>query len=155
MNKSSFSSLPRAVTLALVCAGLSACTVTLLPPNVAPTVPMTNSVEQAQRKLEETRIERAAVEGRFASEEAVCYQKFFVNDCLDKAKEQRRSALAYLRAVELEAEYFVRKSEADARDRELAASAKAFAEEEARLLAQPPQPSKPEKEPHAPKPRKK
>ena len=145
--------------LAAAALALSACSVTLLPPNVAPNVPLTNSVEQAKRKLEETRIERAAVEARYASEEAVCYRKFFVNDCLDKAKDTRRAALVDVRAVELEAEYFVRKSDADEHDRELALSAKEFAESEARFAAQPPAPVKPAvedkppklKKPHLPK----
>jgi colicin import membrane protein len=142
MNQTAIVRLLRRAALALACTGLGACSYTLLPPNVTPNVPLTHSVEQAARKLEDTRVERAKVEARYAAEEAVCYAKFFVNACLDKAKEQRRGELATLRAVELEAEYFVRKSEADARDRELAVAAKAFAEEEARFLAQPPQPTK-------------
>ena len=142
MNQTALLPLLRGAALALACTGLGACSYTLLPSNVTPNVALTHSVEQAARKLEEARAERARVEARYAAEETVCYTKFFVNSCLDKAKEQRRGDLAYVRAVELEAEHFVRKAEADARDRELAVAAKAFAEEEARFLAQPPQPAK-------------
>ena len=133
----------RTVMLALAVAGLGACTTTLLPPNVTPSVPLTHSVEQAQRKLEESRLERAAVEARFSAAEQVCYTKFFVNNCLDAAKEKRREALAYVRAVEVEAEYFVRKAEVEERDRKLAQSAKEFAEAEAKFAAQPPAPDTP------------
>ncbi len=116
---------------------LSACSMTLLPPNVTPDVPLTTSIEQAARKLEETRVERAAVEARYSASEQVCYAKFFVNNCLDEAKEKRRVALAYLRAVELEAQHFQRKSTADERDRQVAESLKEFEAEEVRRAAQP------------------
>lgn len=143
----------RAAALALACATLAACSYnySLLPPNITPNVPLTSSIEQANRKLEEARIERAAVEARFAADEQVCYAKFFVNTCLDEAKEKRRVALAYQRAVELEAEHFVRKSNADQRDRELAAAAKEFEASEARLREAPPAPEKPAAEARAPK----
>lgn len=142
----------RAAALALLCAGLSACTTVLLPPNVVPVAPLSHSVEQADRKLEEAAQERAAIEARYAASEQVCYTKFFVNNCLDAAKEKRRSGLAAVRAVEVEAEYFKRKAAADERDRALA---EALKEEEARAAqraAEPPKPARDEAPPAPPKP---
>ena len=131
-------SLHRAGTLALLaCAcALSACSLTHLPTNIEPEAPLSASVEQAERKLAQARLDRDAAEARFAADEQLCYAKFFVNNCLDAAKEKRRTELAYQRAIELEAEYFVRKSKADQRDRELAAAEKEFAANEAAFIAQ-------------------
>jgi type IV secretory pathway VirB10-like protein len=98
---------------------------------------MTHSVEQAASKLATVKIERAAVELAFAEAEQICYAKFFVNDCLDHAKEKRRGALAYLRAVEIEAEYFQRKTIADNRDRAVEQAVRQFELEEAALAAKP------------------
>ncbi len=113
------------------------CTTVLLPANETPVVPLTHSLEQAASKLADVKAERAAVELAYGDAEQICYTKFFVNDCLDKAKEQRRSALAYLRAVEVEAEYYQRKDKADQRDRAVEVAVKQFEAEEARLAAQP------------------
>ena len=115
--------------------GLSACT--LLPPTVAPVVPASTSVAQADARLERVAKERAAIEAQYAASETVCYAKFFVNNCLDAAKEKRRVALAYQAAVEDEAEYYRRKAAVDERDREVAQAVKQFEMEEARAAAQP------------------
>ncbi|MDB5848938.1 MAG: hypothetical protein JWP29_2690 [Rhodoferax sp.] len=45
--------------------------------------------------------ERKEVEARFKREEAVCYQKFAVNDCINKSSAVRRVALADLRRQEI------------------------------------------------------
>ncbi len=44
---------------------------------------------------------RARAQARYASEEAACYQKFAVNDCLNAAKAARREVLADLRRQEI------------------------------------------------------
>ncbi len=121
---------------------LQGCSVVLLPPNVTPVVPLAQSVEQADNTLAEVKRDRAAVEARFAAAEQVCYAKFFVNNCLDKAKEERRSKLAVLSALENDAQYFKRKASVDERDRELAQAEKEFAIEEAKRAAEaaPPRP---------------
>lgn len=45
--------------------------------------------------------ERARAQARYASEEAACYKKFAVNDCLNAAKAQHREVLADLRRREI------------------------------------------------------
>lgn len=134
---------PFARRIAILAAGasLAACTTVLLPPNVTPVVAPSNSVADASRKLDEVAAERKRVEAAYAASEQVCYAKFFVNNCLDAAKEKRRSALAYLNAVEDEAEYYKRKADVDARDREVAKAVRQFeADEKARALEPAPAP---------------
>lgn len=128
----------RAASLALVLgAGLAACTPGLQPTSVAPAVPATENLEQAALKLEQVRAQRAATEARYANTEVSCYEKFFVNDCLDEAREYRRVTLAYLNAVEDEAKHFQRKASADERDAAVAESIRVAEAEEARLAANP------------------
>ncbi|MDM5181043.1 hypothetical protein PO883_28065 [Massilia sp. DJPM01] len=127
----------RACALALLAAGLGACSNSLLPTSVVPVVPATVSVEQAELKLEQVRSQRAAAEARYANSEVTCYERFFVNDCLDEAREYRRVTLSYLNAVEDEAKHFQRKASADARDVAVAESVRAAEAEEARLAANP------------------
>lgn len=128
------------IQMALLVAALGLGGCTLLPPTVTPAVAASTSVEQANRKLTEVAAARAAIESTFASSEQVCYAKFFVNNCLDAAKERRRSALAYQAAIEDEAQYYKRKAEVDERDREVAKAVKEFEAGEARAAAAPPPP---------------
>lgn len=129
------------IALLAAVASLGACTTVLPPPNVTPVVAPSTSVEQAARRLADVLAERKRVEAEYAASEQVCYAKFFVTNCLDAAKEKRRSALAYLRVVEDEAQYYQRKATADARDREVAKAVKQFeADEAARAVAPPPAP---------------
>ncbi|MES2322518.1 MAG: hypothetical protein V4633_09665 [Pseudomonadota bacterium] len=128
--------------LALMAAAfaLGGCTTVLLPPNVTPVVAKTMSVPEAQRKLDRVKTERAAAEAGYAASEQLCYARFFVNNCLDAAKEKRRSTLAMLRAVEVEAELYERKAAVEQRDREVARAIREFEAEEARLAAMAPPP---------------
>ncbi|MBC7456212.1 MAG: hypothetical protein H7335_21435 [Massilia sp.] len=128
-------------------AGAAGCTTVLLPPNVTPVVAPSASVEQAARRLEEVVAERKRVEAEYGASEQVCYAKFFVNNCLDAAKEKRRSALAYLRVVEDEAQYYQRKATADARDRDVAKAVKKFEADEAVRAAAPAPPARTVAEP--------
>jgi hypothetical protein len=107
------------------------------------TVPVTTSVEEADAKLADVRIKRAAVEARFADDEQLCYKKFFVSSCIDKAKELRRVALADLRAVEVEASHFKRAESVRKRDETLAAQAQADAADAASRVAAPPKVEQP------------
>lgn len=52
---------------------------------------------------ERTRIaaERALMESGFLTEDAACYERFFVNSCLDEVNTRRREALAALRTQEV------------------------------------------------------
>lgn len=94
----------------------------------APQVPATTSVEEADAKLKLAASEREAAEATFAAREQECYTRFFVNNCLDKAKEQRRVTLVRLRAVEAEANHFKRAESVRLRDLDLAKT-----QEDARL----------------------
>jgi hypothetical protein len=120
---------------------LAACGTNRTAPHEAPPAPVT-SVAQADQQLAAVRRERAGIEARFAERERICYDKFFVTSCLDEAKERRRSALAAQRAIEVQAERFKRQAVVEDRDRKLAEADKRYREEEARLAAQPPQPTR-------------
>ncbi|HEY5800874.1 MAG TPA: hypothetical protein VIT92_11680 [Burkholderiaceae bacterium] len=74
------------------------------------------SLPQAQRAREAAALERAAIEARYAADQAICYPRFFSNSCMEQAAEVRRRALAVLAPVEVEAARFERLSAALARD---------------------------------------
>jgi len=126
-----------ALPIVALAALLSACASHDVVPHEVPPPPVT-SVAQADQYLAAVARERAAIEARFAERERVCYDKFFVNNCLDEAKERRRSALAAQRAIEVQAERFKRQAIVDERDRNLAEADRRFKEQEARLAAEPP-----------------
>jgi hypothetical protein len=141
----------RAGAALLAAALLAACAGPDVAPREVPPPPVT-SVAQADQQLAAVARERAAIEARFAERERVCYDKFFVNNCLDEAKERRRNALAAQRAIEVQAERFKRQAVVEERDRNLAEADRRFKEQEAKLAAEPPKPA-PEPAP-APPPRK-
>ena len=111
----------------------------VVPREVSP--PPVTSVAQADQQLAAVARERVGIEARFAERERVCYDKFFVNSCLDEAKERRRSALAAQRAIEVQADRFKRQAVVEERDRNLAEAERRFQEQEARLAAEPLTPS--------------
>lgn len=85
-----------------------------------PQVPPTVTMVEANAKLKQVSAEREAAESAYAARELVCYDKFFVNNCLDKAKEMRRLTLVRLRAIEAEASHFQRTESVRLRDADLA-----------------------------------
>ena len=117
-------------------------------------VPPSHSVAEADATLARVAKERDAVNAEYAASEAVCYNKFFVNNCLDKAKEKRRVDLAGLRALEVEAEHFKRADSVARRDADLAERARKDDEELARREALPPKPVKDVEDTPAPAPAK-
>jgi len=137
----------RVATLAAAAASLAACTLSLLPEDVTPVVPPSTSVAQANAKLAQVAVERAAIEATFANSERVCYTKFFVNNCLDEAREKRRGALVLQSAIEDEAEYYKRKVGVEERDREVAKAIKEYDQDQARAAAVPPPPPREELKP--------
>ncbi|WP_208296441.1 hypothetical protein [Telluria antibiotica] len=141
----------RAGAALLAAALLAACAGPDVAPREVPPPPVT-SVAQADQQLAAVARERAAIEARFAERERVCYDKFFVNNCLDEAKERRRNGLAAQRAIEVQAERFKRQAVVEERDRNLAEADRRFKEQEAKLATEPPKPA-PEPAP-APPPRK-
>jgi hypothetical protein len=109
-------------------------------PHDTPPPPVT-SVAQADLQLAAVKSERAAIETRYVERERVCYTKFFVNNCLDAAKEQRRTALSAQRAIEVQANQFKRRAVVEDRDRQVAEAERRFQEQEAKLAAEPPKPT--------------
>jgi colicin import membrane protein len=79
-------------------------------------VPASTSVQQADARLAEAASVRAAAESRFLEREQVCYTLFFVNNCLDQAKDERHAALEGLRPIEIEASRFKRAHAVEQRD---------------------------------------
>lgn len=109
-------------------------------PQDAPVVPLSHTVEQADARLAEVQAARATVDAQYGSAEQVCYSRFFVNHCLEQAREERRLALSGLRAIEVEANRFKRQVAVDKRDQELAERMKKDEEELNRRQAAPPRP---------------
>jgi hypothetical protein len=97
-----------------------------VPPQVLPKVPPTHSVAEADAKLADVKARRAALEEKYIDDERDCYDKFFANMCIDKIKEARRTALAGLRAIEVEASHFKRADAVDKRDAALVEQDKKF-----------------------------
>lgn len=102
----------------------------------------TTSVAQADARLLDVKEKRAVVEAAFADSERICYTKFFVNHCLDEAKEIRRAALVDLRAIEIEASHYKRAESVDRRDKALADSNETAAAQLAEREAVPAKPPK-------------
>jgi hypothetical protein len=130
-------SLLRNTGTVLMVALLAACA-SKRPAEVSTALPPTTSVAQADERLAAVAAERAAIESRHAEREVLCYDKFFVNNCLDEAKERRRLALAAQREIEVEAEHFKRKNTVEQRDKAMAQAEAKFQAEEAEAAGQPP-----------------
>jgi colicin import membrane protein len=131
---------------------LAACAGTQPAPREVPAPPVT-SVAQADQMLASVARERAGIESRYAEREQVCYKKFFVNDCLDEAKERRRNALAAQRAIEVQADRFKRVAIVEERERQMAEAEKRYQEQEAKMAVEGPKPPRqPAPLPPPPKP---
>jgi colicin import membrane protein len=134
-----------------VLAALAGCAA-VRPPQLVASVPQSQSVAEADRKLALVARERAQAEAEFSASEQLCYAKFLVNNCLDGAREKRRISLAKLRAIEIEADHFKRKAAVDERDRALAKAEQDLEAERARIAAAPPPAPRAVPEAAAPKP---
>lgn len=139
----------KTIGVLLVAVTLAACGTAPEAPVAVP--PTSHSVAQASQRLEQVQKERAAIEANYAESERACYERFFVNHCLNKVKEGRRVALANQRAIEIEASHFLRQARVDERDRAMAEADARYKEEEARFAAEPPPP--PRETTEAPPPR--
>lgn len=78
-----------------------------------------DTVEAADRALEEVSRSRAAIRTRYEQEEQACLPKFFVTACVDKAKERQRQELQLLRPIELESNKLKRQARIEQRDADL------------------------------------
>ncbi|MRX07483.1 hypothetical protein GJ697_06525 [Pseudoduganella sp. FT25W] len=104
------------------------------------------TVAQADAALVKVAQDRAVINDEYAASERECSTKFFVNNCLDKAKEKRRVALADARTREVDAQHFKRADSVARRDADLAERARKDADEAELRAAQPPKPAKTEHE---------
>jgi colicin import membrane protein len=141
----------RAFAAVLALAVLAGCAA-VKPPVQAPVAAPSQSVADADRKLALAQQQRAGAEAAFAASEQVCNAKFLVNRCMDGAREKRRTTLAALRVIEVEAERFKRQAKVDERDQALARSEEEYKANEAKLAAEPPAPPHQAAAPRAPKP---
>jgi len=110
----------------------------------AASVTKVTSLEEAEQVLSLVQAERSRITSRYAEQEQACYQRFFVNRCIDEARQQRRDAMQPLDALELEAERFEREQRAEQRERgvqQRRAEAQEKAEQAARV--EPPPSRKP------------
>lgn len=95
-----------------------------------------SSVEQAERAVAEVDKARAQIEAQFAADQRACYEKFFSNECIDKAKERRQHALAQVRPIEVETNAFQRRERVVERDRALTERNAKREQEEAQRMKQ-------------------
>lgn len=82
----------------------------------AGTIKTTDTADQALAEVAKVRV---GVDAQYADAERDCYPRFFVSACMDKAKEQRRQALAQVRQVEVEADALKRRARVEQRDKAL------------------------------------
>ncbi|MES2191696.1 MAG: hypothetical protein V4454_16370 [Pseudomonadota bacterium] len=75
-----------------------------------PAAPASASMAEVERARINS--ERARLEAGFSAEEAACYKKFLVNNCLDGIKPRRREAMADLRRQEVSLDEQDRKARA-------------------------------------------
>lgn len=75
--------------------------------------------------------DRAETNARYASQEAACYQKFAVNDCLENARQLRRQSLGVLSREEIGLNEARRRRASAARQQTLAEKSRADAERQA------------------------
>ena len=102
---------------------LSACGSAALVRQPPTPTPVFHTTEEADLALKEATRERAAAEAHYQESERACYQRFFVNNCIDDAKELQRATLVRLRAIEVEAGRYQREAAVNARDQSLAEAA--------------------------------
>jgi hypothetical protein len=108
------------------------------------------TVAQADAALVKVAQDRAAITDEYAASERECSARFFVTNCMDKAKEKRRAALAEVRVREVDAEHFKRADSVAKRDADLAERARKDADDAMLRAAQPPKAPKEEHEPAKP-----
>lgn len=92
------------------------------------------STTMANDAVKEVAESRVKLEARHAAEEQLCYPKFFTTSCLNKAAERKRLDLLSVRAIEIEANAYIRHARVETRDRKLEEKAK---EREAKNAANP------------------
>lgn len=74
--------------------------------------PATPGADGFQIELDRIQAERARQEAHYAEEEAACYQRFAVNDCLREVRAKRRLVMENLRRQEISVNEMQRKQKA-------------------------------------------
>ncbi len=132
-----FTPISMRATVALCCLlALSACGTSALVRQPAVPVPVFHTTAEADQALMDATRERAAAEARYLESERACYQRFFVNNCIDDAKELQRATLIRVRAIEVEAGRYQREAAVIERDKELAEAAVRAEQDAARRAEQ-------------------
>ena len=76
----------------------------------APAVPQPTTLEAAAAQRQEADRMRKSAEDLFAAEQAACYKKFLVNDCLEDAKKRRTQSMIEARNLDAPARDFEREA---------------------------------------------
>ena len=97
----------RPLSLLFLLSGLS---LNVLAAEPSPAVPQPTTLEEAAAQRKAADQMREAAEARFAEEEAACYKKFLVNDCLVDAKKRRTQSMIEARNLEAPARDFEREA---------------------------------------------
>lgn len=97
----------RPLSLLFLLSGLS---LNVLAAEPSPAVPQPTTLEEAAAQRKAADQMREAAEARFAEEEAACYKKFLVNDCLVDAKKRRTQSMIDARNLEAPARDFEREA---------------------------------------------
>lgn len=84
--------------------------------------------EEATRLREEANAQHDAADARLAERSAICYRKFFVNSCLDKAKIEHTTAIVEARKHRIESGHMQREANRQEREERLALAAQREAE---------------------------
>ena len=84
-------------------------------PDPAPIV----ALEQADTVLAAVALAKAQIDWRYRQKEQICFDRFWMNDCLHSAANERRTDLARVKKSEVEAQHFKRKNTVEDMDRSL------------------------------------
>ncbi|CAN5462282.1 hypothetical protein BH11PSE11_BH11PSE11_03830 [soil metagenome] len=77
------------------------------------------SIDDADQALSEAAKSRTEIEAQYLRDQRECQPKFFTTRCLDDAKERRRSAIAKIRTIEIDANSYKRRDRVVERDKAL------------------------------------
>lgn len=78
-----------------------------------------STAEQAEIALKESNAAQLRLQSWYEQADRACHQTFFVNDCLNDVKQQRRQYIVSLQRIALEAKALQRKLRIDQLDKEL------------------------------------
>ncbi|MFZ6871208.1 hypothetical protein ACO0LF_03975 [Undibacterium sp. Di27W] len=78
------------------------------------------TAEQAENALNESSATQLRLQRWYEQADRACHQIFFVNDCLNDVKQQRRQYIISLQRISLEAKALQRKLRIEELDRDLA-----------------------------------